>query len=83
MLDDTMPPIIGTAMRCITSEPSTGAPQDWQQARHDGDDRHHLRPHAFDGAEHDGGLQIGAREGVALCVAAAFTSFSADRDRSA
>ena len=51
IVDEIMPPIIGTAMRCMTSDPVPVAPHDRQQSGHDGDDRHHLRAHALDRAD--------------------------------
>jgi hypothetical protein len=53
-VDEIMPPIIGTAMRCMISEPAPVLPHDRQQACHDGDHRHHLRPHTLDRTFHDG-----------------------------
>jgi hypothetical protein len=45
---------IGTAMRCMIFEPVPVLPHDRQQACHDGDHRHHLRPHTLDRTFHDG-----------------------------
>ena len=45
------------------------APEDRQQAGHDGDDGHHLRPHALDGAGDNRRAQIVARERTAVLAA--------------
>ena len=68
-VDDTMPPIIGTAMRCMTSEPVPVLHMMGKQPGHDGDDRHHLRPHALDRADHDGVVKVSPRIGSRLRLA--------------
>jgi len=51
MVDEIIPPIIGTAMRRITSEPVPALHM--ISNRHNGDHSHHFRPHAIDRAQHD------------------------------
>ena len=77
-VDETMPPIIGTAMRCMTSEPVPVLHMMGSRPGHDGDHRHHLRPHALDRADHDGVVEVGARVGPPSRAAArAWTSSAA------
>ena len=65
---ETMPPIIGTAMRRITSDPVPVLHRIGSRARHDGDHRHHLRPDAIDGARHDGFVEVRPREWGRSCT---------------
>ena len=65
-VDDTMPPIIGTAMRCMTSDPVPVLHMIGKQPGHDGDDGHHLGPHALDRADHDGLVQVRRVNGLRL-----------------
>ena len=52
-MEETIPPIIGTAMRCMISEPVPWAQRIWHEARHDGHHRHHLGADPVDRAHHD------------------------------
>ena len=61
-----MPPIMGTAMRSMTSEPVPWAPEDLKQVGHDGDDGQNFRPRPLDGAFHDRGGKIIAGESATL-----------------
>jgi len=65
-----MPPIIGTAMRCITSEPVPSF------------HRMGSRPHALDRAFHDRSMKVGAREGAAHCRTAGAPCRNRSRDLS-
>ena len=66
-VDDTIPPIIGTAM-LHDLRTRSGTPHDRQQPGHDGRDRHDLRPHALDRALHDRSFQVVARKRALLRI---------------
>ena len=59
----TMPPIIGTAMRCMISDPVPWLQRIGRRPAMMAADRHHFRAHALDGAFHDGGVKIGPAQG--------------------
>ena len=65
-VDETMPPIMGTAMRCITSEPVPVLHRMGRQPCHDGGNGHHLWPDALHCAQHNRSMKIGLGEGLAL-----------------
>src|SRR6266852_890802 len=45
------------------------APEDWQEAGHDGCHRHHLGPHALHSTFHDGGVKVSRRNRAILLPA--------------
>jgi hypothetical protein len=53
MVEETIPPIIGTAMRCITSEPEPVLQRIGTMPAMIRDHRRHLRVHPLDRAEYD------------------------------
>jgi hypothetical protein len=61
-VEETIPPIVGRAIRCITSDPVPLLPKDRDETRHDGDDGHHFRPHPSRRAEIDRLIEVDARE---------------------
>ena len=73
-----MPPIIGTAIRCMISEPVPVLHMIGSRPGHDGDHRHHLRTHPLDRAFHDGVVEIAAGQRAAFGLRVArLTSSSA------
>src|SRR5262245_5657160 len=62
-VDDTMPPIIGTAIRCITSAPVPWLHMIGRSPAMMVATVIIFRAHGLDGAGHDGGVEVGAREG--------------------
>ena len=70
-----MPPIIGTAMRCITSAPVPWLHRIGRQPSHDGGDRHHLGTHALDRPFHDRAIQIVVRKAASFGDASRLSLF--------
>ena len=57
-VDETMPSIMGTAIRCMTSEPVPVLQRIGNGPRHDRDDRHHLRTHTPHRVQHNRLMKI-------------------------
>lgn len=70
-VDETMPSIMGTAIRCMTSEPVPVLQRIGNGPRHDRDDRHHLRTHTPHRVQHNRLMKIR----VALGHTAKFEKF--------
>ena len=57
-VDETIPPIMGTAICCMTSEPVPVLQRIGNGPRHDRGDRHHLRTHPLHRAQHNRPIKI-------------------------
>jgi len=66
MVEDTMPPTIGAAIRRIISEPEPVLQRIGTSPAMMATNCHHLRPNALDSALHDRGAKVGTRQHAAF-----------------
>jgi hypothetical protein len=65
-VEEIMPPIIGTAMRCMISEPVPVLHMIGSGPTMMANHRHHLRTNPLHGALHDGVVEVAPRQGPAF-----------------